>query len=246
MNFTILNLISKMSDDNYRPGELLVKGIFESGKTISSEAYEEVRNLNKKGLLVDLYSFLNTESDNTKKQHAFFIIGNIAKNLKDCGATKYLVEALAKEKDKNTLITILNLLPDLFKPLAIDLSPIYKLTSNKNWHVRGLSFAALTNTENKVEDYLIDKLVTTENTDDIQYLLYAIQNVGTKKSLPAVEPHLKNRIPSIKSTAQNVVVIIMIREGFSNTDIIKKLKLPNPSILIETFKQRLSLLTKPG
>jgi hypothetical protein len=246
MNPTILNLISRMSDDTYRPGEIVVKGVFESGKTVYSDAYEEVRHLDKKELLVDLYSFLNSESDNTKKQHAFFIIGNIAKNSEDWGATKYLVEALAKEKDKNTLITILNLLPDLFKPLNIDLSPIYKLTSNRNWHVRGLSFAALTNTENKIEDFLIDKLVATENKDDIQYLLYAIQNVGTKKSLPAVEPHLKNRKPSIKSTAQNVVGIIMIREGFSNTDIIKKLKLPNPSILLETFRDRIPLLTKPG
>jgi HEAT repeat protein len=156
-----------MSDDSYRPGQLVVDGVFESGKTVYSDAYEEVRHLDKKELLVDLYSFLNTESESTKRQHGYFIIGNIAKNSKDIDATKYLVEALTKEKDKNTLITILNLLPDLFKPLSIDLSPIFQLTSNRNWHVRGLSFAALTNTENKVEDFLIDKLKSTDNKDDI-------------------------------------------------------------------------------
>lgn len=246
MNSTILNLISRMSDDSYRPGQSKVDGLFESDKTVYAEAYEEVRHLSQGDLLNDLYSFLDVESDSTKRQHAYYIIGNIAKNLKDLKATKYLVQALTKEKDKNTLVTILNLLPDLFKPLEIDLSPIYKLMSNRNWHVRGLSFAALTNTENKVEDFLIDKLRTTDNKDDIQYLLYAIQNVGTKKSLIVVEPHLKNRKPSIKSTAHTVVALIMIREGIPDSEIAKKLKLPTPPILIQTLKERMALLTKPG
>ncbi|RZK09947.1 MAG: hypothetical protein EOO46_12265 [Flavobacterium sp.] len=246
MNITILNLISRMSDNAYRPGQLVVDGVFESDKTVYAEAYEEVRHLNRGDLLDDLYSYLDVESDCTKRQHAYFIIGNIAKNLKDLDATKYLVKALVKEQEKNTLVTILNLLPDLFKPLEIDLSPIYKLTSNRNWHVRCSSFAALTNTENKVEDFLINKLRETDNKDDIKYLLYAIQNVGTKKSLAVVEPHLKNRTPSIKSTAHTVAALIMIREGFSDIDISKKLKLPTPSILIQTLKERVSLLTKPG
>lgn len=244
MNSTILNLISRMSDDKYRPGELVTKGIFESGKTVYSDAYEEIRQLDKKEVLIDLYSFLDTATDNTKRQHAFFIIGNIAKNTHDLDAIKYLVEALSKEKEKTTLITILNLIPDLFKPLSIDLAPIYKLTTNRNWHLRGLSFAALTNTENKVESFLIDKLRETDNKDDIQYLLYAIQNIGTKKSLSVVEPHLKNRKPDIKSTAYNVVAIIMLREGYPDSDIIKKLNYPISTI--ERLKERLQLLTKPG
>ena len=235
-----------MSDDSYRPGELVEEGVFESGKTVYSDAYEEARHLDKKEFLSDLYSFIDKENDSTKRHHSYFIIGNIAKNTIDLGGTKYLVEALSKETDKNNLITILSLLPDLFKPLSIDLSPIYKLTTSRNWHVRGLSFSALTNTEHKIEDFLIDKLNATENKDDIQYLLYAIQKIGTNKSLTVVEPHLKNRKPGIKSTAQNVVALIMIREGFSDIDIIKKLKLPNPSILLKTFRERLSLLTKLG
>jgi hypothetical protein len=104
----------------------------------------------------------------------------------------------------------------------------------------------LTNTENKVEDFLIDKLRATSNKDDIQFLLYAIQNVGTKKSLAVVEPHLKSRRPIIKSTAHAVAALIMIREGFLDNDICRKLKLPTPSNLIQTLRERVSLLTKPG
>jgi hypothetical protein len=246
MSPTIQSLISRMSDDSYRPGEVVVDGVFESNKTVYSEAYEEVRQLNNGELFDDLYAYLDIETDSIKRQHAYFIIGNIAKNVKDLRATKYLVEASKKEKDKNTLVTILNLLPDLYKPFEIDLSPIFKLTTHRNWHVRGLSFAALTNTENNVEEFLVDKLKSTDNKDDIQYLLYAIQNVGTIKSLPIVERHLKNRKPTIKSTAHSVVALIMIREGFSDSDIVKKLKLPTPSILVQTLKEKLPLLTKPG
>ncbi|HZX58144.1 MAG TPA: hypothetical protein VFE54_05445 [Mucilaginibacter sp.] len=235
-----------MSDDSYRPGEVKVAGLWEGGKTISAEAHEEARLLDKKELLPELYSFLDVENDPSKRSDAYFIIGNIAKNLKDVEATKYLVDALEKEKDKNNLVTILSLLPDLYKPLSIDLSPIYKLTTARYWHVRCLSFSALTNTENKVEDFLINKLTATYNNDDIKYLLYAIQNVGTKKSLTVVDPHLKSRSPGIKSTALTVMALIMVREGFSDIDIIKKLKLPNPSILLEGIRERLSLLTVPG
>jgi hypothetical protein len=246
MSPTIQSLISRMSDDSYRPGEVVVDGVFESNKTVYSEAYEEVRQLNNGELFDDLYAYLDIETDSIKRQHAYFIIGNIAKNVKDLRATKYLVEASKKEKDKNTLVTILNLLPDLYKPFEIDLSPIFKLTTHRNWHVRGLSFAALTNTENNVEEFLVDKLKSTDNKDDIQYLLYAIQNVGTIKSLPIVELHFNNRKPTIKSTAHSVVALIMIREGFSDSDIVKKLKLPTPSILVQTLKEKLPLLTKPG
>ncbi|MBN8676204.1 MAG: hypothetical protein J0L56_18880 [Chitinophagales bacterium] len=233
-----------MSDNSYLPRQVKVEGSYESGKTVSFAAYDEARQLDKSEFVNDLYKFIENETEDDKKRNAYFIAGNIAKNVSDKNAASFFIDRLKKEKDRQVIETILLRLAELFKPAITDLTPILKLTENRNWHIRGLAYEALTNTEHKVEQFLIDKLKGTDNKDDIQYLIYALKYVGTQNALAAVEPHLKNRKPSIKDSAHTVIALIMIREGFSNDAICKKLKYPES--VIDRLRERLPLLTRPG
>src|SRR5688572_4927484 len=205
MNPYLSNLISRMSDNSYLPGQVKVEGSYESGKTVSFAAYDEARQLDKSEFISDLYSFIENETDDDKKRNAYFIAGNIAKNANDKNAASFFIDRLKKEKDRQAIETILLRIAELFKPLTTDLTPIFKLTENRNWHIRGLAYEALTNTEHKVEQFLTDKLKGTDNKDDIQYLIYALKYVGTRNALSAIEPHLRNRKPSIKDSAHTVV-----------------------------------------
>lgn len=240
----IQQLISRMSDDSYRVGEKSVDGNYESDKTVSWAAYEEARQLKNFDYFDDLYNTIETTESDDIKHNAYFILGHNAKNCKDLKATEYLLMKLTEEKDKTLLVTILDRLAELYKPKQFDISQIYKLTTNRNWQIRGHAFEALTNNENKVEDFLIDKLNKTDKKDDVRPLLSSLMYVGTQKAIPYVEKHLKSRQPFIKSYSINVLTVIMLREKFSFENIQTKLKVSKD--FVQTHFDRLDKLSRPG
>jgi hypothetical protein len=240
----IQDLISRMSDDSYRIGEKSIDGTYESNKTVSWAAHEEARQLNNIVFFSELSVIINKTENGDIKRHAYFILGHNAKNTKDLEATKYLLKRLPNEKDKTILVTILDRLAELFKPSELDTSQIYKLTGNRNWQIRGSAFQALTNNENKVEDFLINKLTTTDKKDDIRPLLSSLMYVGTAKAIPQVEKHLKSRQPFIKSYSINILTVIMLREKITFEDIQKKLKISKD--FVQSHFDRLDSLTRPG
>jgi hypothetical protein len=244
MTSCIQDIISRMSDDSYRAGENPIDGTFENDKTVSWAAHEEARLLANSDFFSELSSFIDKTEDGEKKHHAYFILGYNAKNTRDLEATKYLLRKLSYEKDKTILVTILDRLAELYKPSELDTSQIYKLTGSRNWQIRGSAFRALTNNENNVEDFLIDKLITTDKKDDISPLLSSLMYVGSAKAIPHVEKHLRNRQPSIKSHSINVLTVIMLREKFTFEDIQKKLRISKD--IVQTHFDRLDLLTRPG
>jgi hypothetical protein len=151
-----------MFDNSYRIGEKTTDGFtYESDKTVSWAAYEEARQLSNSEYFNELYDIIDTTEDKAKKAHAYFVLGHNAKNTKDLKATRYLIKRLSTEKDKIILVTILDRLAELYKPGEFDTSQIYKLTDSRNGQIRDAAFQALTNNENKVEDFLINKLITT-------------------------------------------------------------------------------------
>ncbi len=218
------NLIQRMSDRSYRPGEIKIDNLFESSKTIYTTAYEEVRQLSKIELLPELFELIQKRELQEKKHEIYFIIGFIAKNTNNLEATSFLLKALSTEKEQSNLVCILDRLAELYKPLELDLTPIFNLTTHRNWQIRGASFNALTNSEHKVEQFLLDLLKTSVNRDDIKRLIWAIQYIGTAKAIPIIEPHIKNRKPDIKYAAKIAINVIMIREQFSDSEIEKKNK----------------------
>jgi hypothetical protein len=234
-----------MSDDSYRVGETTEDGFsYESDKTVSWAAYEEARQLSNSDFFNELCDIIDTVEDEGKKAHAYFILGHNAKNTKDLKATRYLIKRLSAEKDKIILVTILDRLAELYKPIEFDTSQIYKLTDSRNWQIRDSAFQALTNNENKVEDFLINKLITTVKKADIRPLLSSLMYVGTAKAIPHVEKHLKNRQPFIKSYSINVLTVIMLREKFTFEDIQKKMKVSRD--FVQTHFDRLDTLSRPG
>lgn len=244
MNY-IDNLISRLSDDSLLPNKKLSEGtLYDSSKTVSWAAYEEARNLNNSEYIDELKLLLKSEKDKDRKKHIIFILGHLAKNTGRTEIANNLLEALKSEKDKFTIISLLNRLEEIFKDSTIDISVIHKLFDNKNWHIRSAAYSAITNTEHKVEDLLKNKLKTVDDKTDIQYLLSSLSKVGTKNSLDTIEPFLKHRSREVKDSAQTTTAVIMIREGFSNSEIQKKTKFTDN--IISSFKSRLDKYSVPG
>lgn len=233
-----------MSDDSYRPGEEVVEGMYESGKTISSDAHEEARNLRNEELLPVLFELANQSKLEYDKSDLYFIIGCIGKNTGNFNAADFLLQQLKKEKAQIVCLTILNQLAEIFKPLSLDVSYIMHLIEKRGYSIRRNAYRALINTEHQMEDYFIEKLQQENRRDDIIELVDTIIYIGTKKSLQALEPLLKNRKLKIKYSARIASATIMLREGFAITEICRKLKLS--TLDVQICKKNLPLRTLPG
>ncbi|MGZ3864090.1 MAG: HEAT repeat domain-containing protein [Bacteroidia bacterium] len=244
MNY-IEDLIIRMSDDSLLPGEKLSAGtLYDSSKTISSAAHNEARNLKDPKYIDELEQLLKSEKNKEKRKNIILILGYLAKNVGKNEVANTLIESLKTEKDRFTIIALLNRIEELFKNSSVDLTPIHKLFDHKNWHIRSAAYSGITNTENKVEEMLTNKLKTVTDKTDILYLLRALSKVGTQKSLDAVTHFLKHRSRDVKDSAQTTITIIMLREGFSNSEIQQKTKLTDN--IISYYKRSLDKHSVPG
>lgn len=238
------DLITRMSDDSYRQGETSIDGVYESEKTISWAAYEEARTLSNLSLNDELINIIEQADDANIKSNAYFVLGCNAKNTSSLSVTDYLLRKLVMEKDVTLLVNILNRLSEIYKPKVSDTSQLYKLTSHRNFRVRRAAFSALTNNEEKVEGFLIERLATSLNDDDTWSLINALGYVGTSKSVPYVERYLRHRKQDIKGSAINTLILIMIREGYDNLDIRAKTGVSDN--YVDGLRERIDLLTRRG
>jgi hypothetical protein len=216
----------------------------EADRDDSDNPYDEVRNLSKISYVQDLFELIADEPDKLKRRRLYFILGCLTERLQHLGSAIFLIDKLKQEKDRPSLVDILNALAKVFKPLNIDISPIFDCVEHKNWHVRCSAFGALTNSAYPVEDFLIDRLRYTIKFDEYTYLLTALKYIGTEKSLPTIKPFLKNRNSSVNNSAHYSTAVIMLREGMDLEKIYIDTKLSYE--LLADLKERLPLLTRKG
>ena len=235
-------LLEKMSDNNYVNSEVKIEGIHECKKTISFKAFDEARTLSNIEYFDDLYFRIHREKDLTTKSNLYFILKHIGINTQNIEATSFLINRIAIEKNKDILVSILSNLGELFKPSIIDISPIIKCMDNRNWHVRGMAYEALTNSDYEVEDILLTKLKNNPKTDDILYLIKALQYVATDKSKETIEKFLKSRKPAVVNAASFALAFVLLRQGTSVE--ITHTKVGISIVTLNNLKEKLPMYTR--
>ncbi|HEY4197406.1 MAG TPA: hypothetical protein VGM63_17820 [Mucilaginibacter sp.] len=242
MNRYIDILLKKMSDNNYVNGEIKIEGIYESEKTISFKAFDEARAISNIEYLDDIYFRIQHEKDLTTKSNLYFILKHIGINTQNIEATSFLINRIVIEKNKDMLVSILCNLSELYKPSIIDISPIIKCMDNRSSRVRGMAYEALINSEYDVEELLLKKLKNNKNTDDIVYLIRAIQYVATYKSKATIEKFLKSRKPVINNVATYAMAILLLRENIAIDYVHKKTKISVQTLY--DLNKKLSIFTR--
>ncbi len=238
------DLLLRMQDDSYRPDQQKIEGVWESEKTVRSQAYNEARMLDDSSLLENLYELIEKADEDEKRRHALFIVGFIAKNTTDIFATEFLLKRLQKEKRTHTIILILDRLAELFKPDYFDLTVIKNLIDKKGLLIRRSAYYALTNSAHGMEDYLLNKLADTHMVDDLEGIIGALGYIGTKKSIIILKPFMKSRKFAIKHAVQNCLPTIMVREGFPITEICRTTKVSTDFVKYKL--ENISRLSRPA
>jgi len=241
MSAYLLGLLQRMADDSYREGEQKVGGVHERSKTVSGTAIEEARSLQDTALLPDLMQFVRAEKDKSVRTRAYFALGCLIRNTSNLEGKQFLVDSLSRETDTHILVSILNRLEEMYKPASISLQRIFELT-DYNSRIRHAAYKALTNGEEPVEDFLLERLREAPK-DDFSTLINALMYVGTEKSLPQLMTYVKSRNGWVYSFVRNAITVIMLREGYPSAVIEQKIQVSADWVI--HHQNRLALLTHP-
>ena len=181
------------------------------------------------------------ESPEVNRDISFFI-GFTDKYCNPLETAFLLLKRLPKEREPWILKEILYRLAKLYKPKEFDLSPIYKLVKHNRWNARSSAYKALTNSEVDIEPFLIKKIKRPPAKVDICYIIEALMYVGSKNTIPFIEPHLKNKTDDIREAAQYAITVIMLRGNETEKEICLKTKLSSPEI--KRLSKELTSLTR--
>lgn len=188
--------------------------IVNSDDSISWQAHREAELLEDQTLVDELDTYLDQKPAIAQRSAAYFIIGKIGRNCLSEACASRLIGFSSKEKDKHALAGILLLLADIPKSESVDVKPLFPLLKDKQWRVRHSAIQSLKRCQNaEAEDRLLEILATTSDPYDATYCHATLNQIGTRKALPALAQNLKSRKHDVKVSAQAAIEAIEAREA---------------------------------
>ncbi|MEM5450767.1 HEAT repeat domain-containing protein [Paraburkholderia sp. BR10936] len=185
-----------------------------SNDSVSWQAYREAELLADMTLVDELDAFLAQKQRKEQRSAAYFIIGKIGKNCLSGECASRLIEYSSKEPDRYALASLLERLADIPKPDSVDIRPMFPFVQDKRWQVRHSAIQALKRCASaEVEDKLLEVLTTTSDPYDVIYCQATLNQIGTRKALPALAQNLMSRKRDVKISAQAAIEAIEARDG---------------------------------
>lgn len=250
MNEYLNDLLSRMLDKN----ECL-----NSSESVSYQAHREADKLADISFIPQLIEFVDREKDKNKRNNAYFILGKIAKNTADIGATNYLISRIDKETDKYILSWLLDRICDLQKSKETNIQPIINAINNKSWQVKSSAILALKHTDNPLaEDALIDVLKNPKTSEfDLTYANSTLAGIGTEKSIPYLIKLTTHKKIDVTGTALGAIITISdetclplclerLEKGKNKTTALEGVvKFGNENVVSNVIKRIKELVAKP-
>jgi hypothetical protein len=185
-----------------------------SDDSISWAAHREAERLTDITMVDELAEAVSGGLPTDKRRDCYFTIGKIGANLGDEHCAAVLLSLLPGETNKYNLDAMLHGIGHIPKGPNFDLSPIFPLLADSRWMVRHAAINALDNSANPdTETRVLDHLAATTDSYEQTYCHAVLSNIGTLRSLPAVEANLKSRKRDVKESARWAANAIRVRNG---------------------------------
>ena len=214
MNNYLIDLIQRMCDTS---DHTMGTG-YDSSKTISWLALREAEKVNDEGLISQVFTFIEKEKNKNKRDNAYFLLGHIAKNTNNLTALNYLISRVDKETDKYIISSLLDKIANLKKPFKTNLEPLIQATKTEKWLIRHSAIQSLNYSEDPIaETTLIEILENSDDTYNLTYSNATLNKIGTTRSIPYLQKHLKSRKRDVKDSAKCAIDEIMKRSEKEST-----------------------------
>ena len=202
-------LIERMcdrSDFNFVPG-------FDSTKTISWKATREAEKLSDERYIPLLKKVIDKETDDRKRDRAYFILGHIAMNVSDPSVASFFIQRIPSETGNEILSSMLLNLKPLYKPKGTDIQPLLQLAAAAQEEVRQSAIQALAHCDDKeAEATLVNILQTSNEKYDLLYAMEALRDSGSSASIAAIKKHSNSKDKELRTAAAEAVSAINSRK----------------------------------
>lgn len=205
MRATLTELIERMTRS---------EEVTDSRNSVSWQAHREAERLTDVALIDELQGFLVQKPKKDERTAAYFIMGSVGMNCQSALCASRLLSLVPSESDKYALACILEKLADIQKPAEVDLTPVFSLLRDKRWLVRHAAIKALKKSASSaVEDNLLELLSTSSDPHDMIYCHATLNQIGTRKSLDALQRGATSRKRDVKLSALAAIAAIEARDA---------------------------------
>ncbi len=182
--------------------------------SVSFNAHRETEKIADEAILSKAKAALVHEKDKKKRDALYFVIGKVALNLRHSDTSAFLIQQIKRETDKYVLGALLDRIAELPKPEGTDLQPILAHLEDPRWLVRHSAIQALKQTVSPdAELALVDLLERSTDPYDITYANATLNQIGSLRSVPAIERHLSSRKRDVNGSAQLAIQAIRKRQA---------------------------------
>jgi HEAT repeat protein len=202
---------------------VLTEVVASSAQSISWIAHREAEKLADTSLVDELQGVLKTSRSKEVRRAAYFILGALGRNTSDPRCAQILVNGAAIESDKYVLSALLDSLAPIHKSPELPLEPIFQRLHDKRWHVRHSAIQALRRSHSdEAESQLLVLLATTTDPDDRVYCHATLNDIGTRRSIPALSESLSSRTRDVRMSAELAIAAIQDREASPATGALRQ------------------------
>jgi len=150
---------------------------------ISWYAYRRAETLNSDSFKEQLISKVTNDLDSSIKQHAYFCLAHLCKNLNDKELFIFLMNQLELEKNNDCKTVILIGIRDMDKT-DLNVDPIKKIAkSRSSININAILALNLSN-DSEIEDLLLELFDDTKDSHKKSMICSTLMTVGTQKSIP--------------------------------------------------------------
>jgi hypothetical protein len=213
----ILDLLERLNNRNYRPGEEVIENSWESAKTISYAAMLEVQQLSDDTLLPELIRFFKDNPKDDRRYNILFMIKAITGNTQNKPGLDFVYDLFIKTKNKRDIESCLGFYSSR-AALSNDypLTPFINLLDHKVESVRISSYKAIANSHHPdKETLLLTKLSSMTRLYEIENALQALAQFCSSKHKKTVEKYLKSKSSRVRDAAKSCIVSMNLRDGSS-------------------------------
>lgn len=209
----IADILQKLKNNHYRPGEEEIPGLWESDKTISYSALLNVQKLADVTLLPELIEAFNANRKSADAENILFLISSIVTNSNNDLGMDFLYHLLTTAKNKQFISHCLGFYASRVQlPVKYSMDPLTKLFDSRSKWIRLDSYGAVANSLHvDKESILLQKLSSLETAFEIERILTLLSGFCSNEASPIIEKYVKSKSVKVRQAAKLCLTSIKVR-----------------------------------
>ncbi len=223
----IFDLLKRIKDDSYRPGEIEIENLWESDKTISWAAREEALKTIGEEHLSFLLDFFYNNPKHEDILNIFWFIGIVAEKTQSKKALDLIYKTATTAKNRDFISPCLSFYSNCYSlGNNYSLEPLLKFLTHSIKSIRLDAYRMVDNSSYPDKETLfVDLLEAAKKPDEQDEIIQILIGYAQGASLPILKKYAKSKSVYVRNSAKRCLYAIYIRQGKSVEEILDNMDL---------------------